>query len=206
MRIQSAHRLADRRPIDDSPEALDPYMTDPVAVRALIGIEQGRIPGPIWEYCAGTGNIVLTLRDAGYEVFASDIYDYGLPGCKIEDYRTAVPPVGTRAIITNPPFALAFEFLQKSLNEVGYVAYLLRTNFLESISRKRFFDRCPPARVWIASRRLPMMHRHGWTGPRASSNTAFAWFVWDEATPAAERGRVGWFDYREFEACNQEAV
>ena len=117
-----------------------------------------------------------------------------------------MPPVGARAIITNPPFALAFEFLQKSLNEVGYVAYLLRTNFLESISRKRFFERCPPARVWIASRRLPMMHRHGWTGPRASSNTAFAWFVWDEATPAAERGRVGWFDYREFEACNQEAV
>jgi hypothetical protein len=46
-----------------------------------------------------------------------------------------------------------------------------------------------------------MMHRHGWTGPRASSNTAFAWFVWDEATPVAERSRVSWFDYREFEAC-----
>ena len=46
MLIQSAHALADRRPIADAPEALDPYMTDPVAVRALIGIEQGRIPEP----------------------------------------------------------------------------------------------------------------------------------------------------------------
>ena len=119
MRIQSAHALADRCPIAEAPEALDPYMTDPVAVRALIGIEQGRIPEPIWEYCAGTGNIVLTLRDAGYEVFASDIYDYGLPGCKIEDYRTAVPPLGTRAIITNPPFALAFEFLQRASMRSG---------------------------------------------------------------------------------------
>jgi hypothetical protein len=24
-----------------------------------------------------------------------------------------------------------------------------------------------------------MMHRTGWTGPRASSATAFAWFVWE---------------------------
>jgi len=198
MRIQSAHALADRCPIAEAPEALDPYMTDPVAVRALIGIEQGRIPEPIWEYCAGTGNIVLTLRDAGYEVFASDIYDYGLPGCKIEDYRTAVPPLGTRAIITNPPFALAFEFLQKSLNEVGYAADLLRTNFLESISRKPFFDRCPPARVLISSRRLPMMHRHGWTGKKASSNTCHTWFVWDAAAPASKRGRIVWFDWKDF--------
>jgi hypothetical protein len=198
MRIQSAHALADRRPIADAPEALDPYMTDPVAVRALIGIEQGRVPEPIWEYCAGTGNIVLTLRDAGYEVAASDIYDYGLPGCKIEDYRAAVPPLGARAIITNPPFALAFEFLQKSLREVPYVAYLLRTNFLESVSRKPFFDRCPPARVHIASRRLPTMHHHGWTGPKAASNTCHAWFVWDEATPLSERGRFDWFDWKDF--------
>jgi hypothetical protein len=29
--------------------------------------------------------------------------------------------------------------------------------------------------------RLPMMHRHGWQGPRASSSIAFAWFVWDRA-------------------------
>jgi hypothetical protein len=27
--------------------------------------------------------------------------------------------------------------------------------------------------------RLPMIHRDGWTGPRASNPTAFAWFVFD---------------------------
>jgi len=26
---------------------------------------------------------------------------------------------------------------------------------------------------------LPMMHRDGWTGPRAASAIAFAWFCWD---------------------------
>jgi len=33
----------------------------------------------------------------------------------------------------------------------------------------------------MACNRLPMMHRDGWQGPKASSNIAFAWFVWDRA-------------------------
>jgi hypothetical protein len=32
--------------------------------------------------------------------------------------------------------------------------------------------------VHVFADRLPRMHRQGWEGPRASSMTAFAWFVW----------------------------
>jgi hypothetical protein len=35
------------------------------------------------------------------------------------------------------------------------------------------------ARVHVFRNRLPMMHRAGWTGPRASSAIPFGWFVWD---------------------------
>ena len=35
-------------------------------------------------------------------------------------------------------------------------------------------------RVHVFRNRLPMMHRHGWDGPRASSSTAYAWFVFDK--------------------------
>jgi len=49
-------------------------------------------------------------------------------------------------------------------------------------------------RVWISSRRLPMMHRHGWQGPRASSNTCFAWFVWDERSE--QKRIIDWFDWK----------
>jgi hypothetical protein len=39
--------------------------------------------------------------------------------------------------------------------------------------------------MWVSSRRLPMMHRFGWDGPRATSNTCYAWFIWDRrGTPA----------------------
>ena len=40
-----------------------------------------------------------------------------------------------------------------------------------------------------------MMHRHGWSGPRAPSNTCFAWFVWDERSP--QKCIVDWFDWKE---------
>ena len=98
------------------------------------------------------------------------------------------------AIVTNPPYCLALEFIQKALRDVPVSAWLLRTNFLESVGRLSFFRAHPPARIWISSRRLPMMHRHGWTGPRAASNHCFAWFVWDDC--AKRTGQLGWFDWK----------
>jgi hypothetical protein len=40
------------------------------------------------------------------------------------------------------------------------------------------------ARVHVFTRRLPRMHRHGWTGPRSTSAQCFCWYVW-------ERGHEG---------------
>src|SRR3954464_15396993 len=159
MRIQSSHPRADR--------GLDAYFSPPEAVARLVHIERGRLPGCIWEPAAGDGAIVRPLQAAGFDVVASDIADYGLPGCRTGvDYLEAVPPAGVEGIVTNPPYKLASQFVEKALNEVPYVALLLRTNFLESTNRLRFFRTHEPARVWISSRRLPMMHRYGWEGPR----------------------------------------
>lgn len=193
MRLQSAHKTADR--------GLDAYFTPPEAVASLLALERHALPGCVWEPAAGDGAIVRPLRAAGYTVLATDLVDYGLEGCHHGvDYLAAQPivPVGhpmIDGIVTNPPFRLAQAFAEKAVAEVPYVALLLRTNFLESVGRLSFFRRTPPARIWISARRLPMMHRHGWTGPRAASNTAFAWFTWD--ANAERRTVVGWFDWRE---------
>jgi hypothetical protein len=76
------------------------------------------------------------------------------------------------------------------------LALLLRTNFLESTARLPFFRAHPPARVWISSRRLAMMHRHGWTGPTAPSNTCYGWFIWDASDARKCTFSGGWFDWR----------
>jgi hypothetical protein len=188
MRLQSAHKAADR--------GLDAYFTPPEAVASLLVLERHALPGCLWEPAAGDGAIVRPLRAAGYSVLATDLVDYGLEGCHHGvDYLTAPCMRAVDGVVTNPPFRLAQAFAQKAVAEVPYVALLLRTNFLESVGRLPFFRRTPPARIWVSSRRLPMMHRHGWTGPRASSNTCHSWVVW--STAAARQTVVDWFDWRE---------
>ena len=188
MRIQSSH--------DHEARGVDAYFSPPEAVWSLLAIEAGHLPKRIWEPAAGDGAIVKPLLDAGYQVTATDLMDYGLEPCASGvDYLQAARRPGIEGVVTNPPYRLAVDFAEKALSEVPYLALLLRTNFLESTARLPFFRRHPPARIWISSRRLPMMHRHGWQGPRAPSNTCFAWFIWDGAGGA--RPVVDWFDWRE---------
>lgn len=197
MLLQSSHSLADRD--------LDQYMTDPCAVISLMAIE--RIPHNVWEICCGDGTgMVEPLRAAGHEVRASDIDPKF--GFEELDYCKAPAMDASVAIITNPPFQFALPILQKAISESDYVAFLLRTNFLESCRRMPFFLETPPNRVWISSRRLPMMHRLGWTGPRASSNTCYAWYVWDRRHPDLDHkaqllidrldSKLGWFDWQDY--------
>jgi hypothetical protein len=199
MLINARTAFADRVVDNSAPETadLDSYQTPIELTRALIHIEGDRIPQVCWEYGAGVGNIVTALRESGRTCYASDIWaGYGFPGTKIEDYRDAVPEWDVEGIVTNPPFTLALEFLKKSISEVPYVAYLLRTNFLESTRRLPFFRDHPPSRVWISSRRFNM-HRHGWVGKRVSSNQCFAWFVFQ--ANSTDKCRLGWFDYKTLE-------
>ncbi|HKU53077.1 MAG TPA: hypothetical protein VJQ25_11450 [Nitrospira sp.] len=195
MKMQSSHPHSER--------GLDPYFTPPEATESLLAIED--LPHSIWEPAAGDGAIVKVLRHAGFDVFASDIVKYGNFECNaIMDYFEFV---FTRShdnvgIITNPPFLRAVEFAEKALSEVNYVALLLRTNFLESTSRLPFFRSNPPSTVWISSRRLPMMHRFGWTGPQAPSNTCHAWFIWDYRQGRKSITVIDWFDWADYQPNN----
>jgi tRNA G10 N-methylase Trm11 len=157
------------------------------------------LPQRLWEPAAGDGAIVQPLRLAGYEVIASDLVDYGgegiTPGV---DYLDANLPGEVDGIVTNPPYRLAIDFARKALYEAPYVALLLRTNFLESVGRLSFFRWLPPSRIWISSRRLPMMHRYGWSGPTAPSNTCFAWFIWEAG--AGRKRELDWFDWQNLPA------
>jgi hypothetical protein len=119
--------------------------------------------------------------------------DYGWDGSKSGvDYLKAKPPAGVEAIVTNPPFKIAQQFLEKALSEVGYIALLMRMNFLESLERIPLFCECPPSKVWVSSKRLPMMHRYGWAGRRSTSNTCHSWLIWDTRREPAPDGYFDW--------------
>jgi hypothetical protein len=155
----------------------DLYETPAVAVEALLRVEQ--IPHRIWEPAAGRRAIVRVLRDHGHAVIASDIHNYGNLHFVSDFLAQERLPAGCEAIVTNPPFRLAEEFVAHALELAPLVIMLLRLAFLESERRCRILEGRGLARVHVFRKRLPMMHRDQWVGRKANSGMAFAFFVWD---------------------------
>jgi hypothetical protein len=157
---------------------LDLYETPPGAVRALLRAE--RLPHGIWEPAAGRGAIVNVLRDSGHAVIASDIFDYGFPLHFVGDFlEQTETPKGCGCLLTNPPYRIINKFIERALDLSPMVVMLARLALLESGGRTEILERRGLARVYVFRDRLPMMHRDGWAGPRSTSATAFAWFLWD---------------------------
>ena len=120
------------------------------------------------------------LEDNGYTVISTDLVARGYGPGRI-DFLMELKPRAPN-IITNPPFKLSAAFAQKALDlTTGKIAILARLGWLEGSARRQMFRSTPLARIWVFSRRLPMMHRVGYDGPKSSSAIAFAWFVWDHA-------------------------
>jgi hypothetical protein len=165
-----------RAPLRD--RGMDLYETPECATLALLRAEN--LPHRIWEPAAGRGAIVDVLRAHGHEVLASDLVDYGNPThfARRDFLLERKAPDGCNCIVTNPPFRLADAFVAHALELSPLVIMLLRLAFLESERRSRILDSGMLARVHVFRKRLPMMHRAGWTGPRTGSGMAFGWFCW----------------------------
>jgi hypothetical protein len=166
---------------------LDFYQTPPCATQALLRAE--RLPHGLWEPHCGYGAIAEVLLDAGHAVYATDVEyrGYAHQLHSIDFLKTRRAPVNVDGIVMNPPFAYAAMHIQHALTLCPYVCALLRLTFMEAgnettaAGRARLWclDSGYLARVHVFTRRLPMMHREGWTGKKSTSTTAYAWFVFD---------------------------
>ena len=171
MRAGPNHRQA--RP------GLDLHETPAVAVQALLRREQ--LPAVLWDPCAGPGSIVRELNASGRTCFGSDI-DKRHGFKQLDFMRAKSCPAGT-AIVMNPPYILAAPFINHALTLVPQIYALLRFNWYAAV-RPRYphlYDRL--ARIHVFAPRLPLMHRHGYKGKKATSQFDFAWFVWEPAAP-----------------------
>jgi len=171
----------------------DLYQTPPQAIHALLTVED--LPQTIWEPACGPGSIVMALRATGRTVIATDIDDWGCENslAGADFLRQTQAPAGTEMILTNPPYFLAADFVRHALRLCPRVIMLMRLGFLESMGRTDILDGGRLARVYIFANRLPLMHRYGWEGPKASSAMCFAWLVWsrDHEGPATLQ-RIKW--------------
>ena len=159
----------------------DFYPTPDIATIALLEREQ--FNGGIWEPACGNGAMSRVIESYGYVVRSSDLFDRGYGESNIDFLRCV-----DRAenIVTNPPFKYANQFIHKSLTKSNNkVALLLRLNYMESKTRKKFFQNYklfPFKKVWVFSERIPF------NGP--GNMMAFAWFIWDKHYQGETQ--IGW--------------
>jgi hypothetical protein len=122
--------------------------------------------------------MVRPLSEFFGSVIASDVHDYGA-GFPVRDYCLALDAVWDRTdwTITNPPFTLAEQFIEKALRLSTGVAVILRSAFLESCGRyERLFKDSPPSDILQFVERVPMVK--GRCDPEVASATAYVWLIW----------------------------
>lgn len=164
---------------------LDYYGTDPKTTEALLQKED--FYDDIWEPCAGHNLMVDKLREIGYNVKASDIFDYGY-GHEIEDFLKTKAKNVDMDIVTNPPYNMAGEFVEKALKVVKKgrkVCMLLRLQFLEGSKRyQKIYKNNPPKTVYVFTNRQVCSKVDDFT---EGSAVAYCWIVWKKGYKGAPR-------------------
>lgn len=163
-------------------DSLDDFPTPPWATRALCEFLAERAdlwPMTVREPAANRGYMARPLAEYFGRVEPSDIHDYGM-GYDVGDYLFPAPLVPVHWTITNPPFRLAEDFIDRALStSTKGVAMIVRAAFLEGQGRhERLFSQRPPQTVLQFSERV-VMHR-GRVTADGSTATAYAWLIWQD--------------------------
>jgi len=123
--------------------------------------------------CAGDGAILDTVRQAwGCEAIGIEV-DKDRADRSRSVWRNALthePWPYADQIITNPPYSLASEFVERAITTGRDCAFLLRLNYLGSKKRAKF-HREHPCDVYVLPRR-PSFTNGG------TDATEYAWMVW----------------------------
>ena len=165
----------------------DFYATNPKAVDMLFNSfnEIDLSNCKVLEPSAGQGHICNALRKLGVsQLDCVDIVDRGLENVICTDFLGWNTQKRYNLIITNPPFCLAQEFIEKSfelLDYDGYVIMFLKIQFLEGAKRKDFYDKYPPKYVYVFRNRMATWNNGNERDPngkRWATTMCHAWFIW----------------------------
>lgn len=170
----------------------DFYATDPVAAEWLLKLIDIPKDKPVWECCSGEDHLANVFREKGYSVRTTDIVKR-LDTTELLNFLDQDEEFDG-SIVTNPPYKLATQFVEKAMQTVtlgNYVCMFLKVQFLEGKERKKLFKKYPPKFVCVTSSRLSCA-MNGEFEKYPGSAVAYAWFIW-------ERGHQGdtilkWFN------------
>ena len=170
----------------------DAYPTPYSLTRLLLQKES--FFSPIYEPACGDDKaIVKVLEENGYNTEFSDLL-YG------DDFLQASDRNPVASLVTNPPYSLAFEFIQKAKQIAKrQIAMLLPLSYLhgqqryEQIWQDTVF---PLARIWVFTRYPMLGDALREDGKVRTGMQVYAWMIWEKGHvgPAT----LGWLDLQPY--------
>ena len=143
----------------------DLYETPAWVTRALLPHIPERIKH-VWEPACASGKMSGVLKE-DFDVIETDI-SLG------QDFLTCSRRE-VDAIITNPPYESAQEFIQRALGQVPFTAMLLRTDFDHAKTRSFLFGGHA-----FFSKKVVLTKRIKWfEESKGQPSFNHAWFIWD---------------------------
>jgi len=175
--MQEGGKLAGGNPARGRVEN-DFYATHPDSTRALLAVEE--IIYPVLEPACGEGHISKLLKSCkSTDLICRGYGDGGVDFLKENDFGDFP------TVITNPPFNLFQEFVEKALKVATHKVIMFgKLQALEGQKRATFLQTTPLRTVYVFKKRQQPM-RNGKpndeiTGKKMSNTMAFAWFVWEK--------------------------
>lgn len=162
--MSSQNRGTERQPLDH-------YDTPTYTTRSLLGVHE--IQYPVLEPCAGNLAIANMLQEG--MVTTNDINPDSPSKFNYDYLNYSFEGQHINTVITNPPFNIAQQIIERSLDDVvdgGEVIVLLRLNFLGAQKRKSFWDTSPLKHIYVLSKRPCFINGK-------SDSIEYAWFVFE---------------------------
>jgi len=172
-----------RKPGEGPRPRTDFYPTPAGAVHAFM--ETGELDGynNLWEPACGDGALWCAIAEydnrdlKGCKCLCTDLNDHGFGESGVDflmEQKLLAP-----AIVTNPPYNLATDFVEKALDlEAEYIAMILPINFLGAKKRKRCIEKL--SRLYVFENRVSMFPKD-FVGEKKTTTIIYGWFVWDKS-------------------------
>ena len=130
----------------------------------------------VCEPACGDGAISKILEDNMYYTFSSDLREsgYGKPNVNF----LTCEPIKADALITNPPFNIADQFILKAVQHYDIVCMLLKSQYWHVKSRRNLFMVHTPAYILPLTWRPNFLAYLQAPGEKSSSVMDVAWTVW----------------------------
>jgi hypothetical protein len=159
-------------------EENDFYATEPKALEELL--KHITFNTNVWECSCGQGHLSEVLKTNGYNVKSTDLIDRGFGIGGIDFLKQT--EVFNGDIVTNPPFKLISEFIEKGMSllfDGNKLALFVKIQVLESKSRRLLFEKFPPKFVYVSSSRLQCA-REGQFDKYNVNVMTFCWIIFEK--------------------------